>query len=47
MRYFDRMECAEIAEVPDLSTRTVRPDWDKARLLLAHVLRASRQAPPR
>lgn len=31
---------AEIAEALGLSTRTVRRDWDKARLLLAHALRA-------
>lgn len=39
MRYFGGMDDAEIAEVMDVSTRTVRRDWDKARLLLAHALR--------
>jgi RNA polymerase sigma factor (TIGR02999 family) len=39
MRYFGGMEDEEIAEVLGLSTRTVRRDWDKARLLLAHALR--------
>ncbi len=39
MRYFGGMEDAEIAEVMSVSTRTVRRDWDKARLLLAHALR--------
>jgi len=39
MRYFGGMEDAEIAEALGLSTRTVRRDWDKARLLLAHALR--------
>ena len=40
MRYFGGMEDAEIAEVLGLSKRTVTRDWDKARLLLAHALRA-------
>jgi len=40
MRDFGGMEDAEIAEALGLSTRTVRRDWDKARLLLAHALRA-------
>jgi RNA polymerase sigma factor (TIGR02999 family) len=40
MRYFGGMEDAEIAEVLNLSTRTVTRDWDKARLLLAQALRA-------
>ena len=39
MRYFGGMEDAEIAEVMGVSARTVRRDWDKARLLLAHALR--------
>jgi RNA polymerase sigma factor (TIGR02999 family) len=39
MRYFGGMSDAEIAEVLVLSERTVRRDWDKARLLLAHALR--------
>jgi RNA polymerase sigma factor (TIGR02999 family) len=39
MRYFGGMDDAEIAAVLGLSTRTVRRDWDKARLLLAHALR--------
>jgi len=39
MRYFGGMEDAEIAEAMEVSTRTVRRDWDKARLLLAHALR--------
>lgn len=40
MRYFGGMDDAEIAEVLGLSKRTVTRDWDKARLLLAHALRA-------
>jgi len=40
MRYAGGMEDAEIAEARRLSTRTVRRDWDKARLLLAHALQA-------
>ena len=39
MRYFGGMEDAEIADALGLSSRTVRRDWDKARLLLAHALR--------
>ena len=39
MRYFGGLEDAEIAEALGLSARTVRRDWDKARLLLAHALR--------
>ena len=40
MRYFGGMEDAEIAEVLNLSKRTVTRDWDKARLLLAQALRS-------
>lgn len=39
LRYFGGMDDAEIAEVMAVSTRTVRRDWDKARLMLAHALR--------
>jgi RNA polymerase sigma factor (TIGR02999 family) len=39
MRYFGGMEDSEIAEVMGVSVRTVRRDWDKARLLLSHALR--------
>jgi RNA polymerase sigma factor (TIGR02999 family) len=39
MRYFGGLEDEEIAEALGLSSRTVRRDWDKARLLLAHALR--------
>lgn len=39
MRYFGGMEEAEIAETLGVSTRTIRRDWDKARLLLAHALK--------
>ena len=39
MRYFGGFEDEEIAEALGLSARTVRRDWDKARLLLAHALR--------
>ena len=40
MRYFGGLEDDEIAEALGLSSRTVRRDWDKARLLLAHALRS-------
>lgn len=39
MRYFGGFEDAEIAESLELSDRTVRRDWQKARLLLAAALR--------
>lgn len=39
MRYFGGMDDAEIADAMGVSARTVRRDWDKARLLLAHALR--------
>ncbi|WP_348010096.1 ECF-type sigma factor [Roseateles sp.] len=39
MRYFGGLDDEEIAEALGLSSRTVRRDWDKARLLLAHALR--------
>jgi RNA polymerase sigma factor (TIGR02999 family) len=39
MRYFAGLSDAEIAEALGLSDRTVRRDWEKARLLLAHALR--------
>jgi RNA polymerase sigma factor (TIGR02999 family) len=39
MRYFGGMTDLEIAEALGLTDRTVRRDWEKARLLLAHALR--------
>ncbi len=39
MRYFGGLADAEIAEVLDVGVRTVRRDWEKARLLLAAALR--------
>ncbi|MEP6501906.1 MAG: ECF-type sigma factor [Betaproteobacteria bacterium] len=39
MRYFAGMTDLEIAETLGLTDRTVRRDWEKARLLLAHALR--------
>jgi RNA polymerase sigma factor (TIGR02999 family) len=38
MRYFAGMTDAEIAQVLGLTDRTVRRDWDKARLLLSTML---------
>lgn len=38
MRYFGGFADAEIAEALDISERTVRRDWDKARLLLLALL---------
>jgi len=38
MRYFGGLSEAEIAEVLDVSERTVRRDWEKARLLLLAAL---------
>ena len=40
MRYFCGMSDTEIGEALGLTDRTVRRDWEKARLLLAHALRA-------
>ncbi|MEO8525983.1 MAG: ECF-type sigma factor [Caldimonas sp.] len=39
MRYFGGLADAEIAEALDIGVRTVRRDWEKARLLLAAALR--------
>ena len=39
MRYFGGMTDLEIAESLGLTDRTVRRDWEKARLMLAHALR--------
>lgn len=39
MRYFGGYSEAEIAEALDLTDRTVRRDWDKARLLLGAMLK--------
>ena len=39
MRYFGGLADAEIAEALDIGVRTVRRDWEKARLLLASALR--------
>jgi len=39
MRYFGGLTEAEIAEAMDLSERTVRRDWEKAKILLAAVLK--------
>lgn len=38
MRYFGGLSDAEIAEILDVSVRTVGRDWDKARLLLRAML---------
>ncbi len=38
MRYFAGLTEAEIAEALDVTERTVRRDWDKARLLLRSML---------
>jgi len=40
MRYFAGMTEIEIASALGVTDRTVRRDWDKARLLLAEALRA-------
>lgn len=39
MRFFAGLEDAEIAQALEISERTVRRDWDKARMLLSHALR--------
>lgn len=38
MRYFAGLSDAEIGRALDMSERTVRRDWDRARLLLAEML---------
>ena len=40
MRYFGGYSETEIAEALDLNERTVRRDWEKARLLLSAMLKA-------
>jgi len=40
MRYFGGLDEQEIAAALDVTDRTVRRDWEKARLLLADALRA-------
>lgn len=40
MRYFGGMKDEEIAQALGLTDRTVRRDWEKARLLLAHALKS-------
>ena len=39
MRYFAGMTETEIADALDITDRTVRRDWEKARVLLAEALR--------
>jgi len=39
MRYFGGLSEQQIAEVLGLSTRTVKRDWEKAKLFLHHNLR--------
>jgi DNA-directed RNA polymerase specialized sigma24 family protein len=39
MRYFAGMTDQEIADAMGVTDRTVRRDWEKARLLLAAALR--------
>lgn len=39
MRYFGGLVDAEIAEALGVGLRTVRRDWEKARLILAATLR--------
>ncbi len=40
MRYFAGLDDTQVAQALDVSERTVRRDWDKARRLLAQALRA-------
>jgi DNA-directed RNA polymerase specialized sigma24 family protein len=39
MRYFGGLTEAEIAEALDVADRTVRRDWEKARLWLSDALK--------
>ncbi len=47
LRYFAGMKEAEIAQLLGVTDRTVRRDWEKARLLLAHALKNDHDAAPR
>jgi RNA polymerase sigma factor (TIGR02999 family) len=40
MRYFGGMSDDEIGQALGLTGRTVRRDWEKARMLLAHALKS-------
>jgi len=40
MRYFGGYSDLEIAEALELTTRTVRRDWSKARMLLSVALKS-------
>jgi DNA-directed RNA polymerase specialized sigma24 family protein len=39
LRYFGGLSFEEMAEVTQLNERTIRRDWDKAKLLLMAILR--------
>ena len=39
MRYFGGCSEQEIAETLEITERTVQRDWEKARLILAEILR--------
>ena len=39
MRYFGGMDDGEIGDALGITDRTVRRDWDKARVLLARMLK--------
>jgi DNA-directed RNA polymerase specialized sigma24 family protein len=40
MRYFGGYTDVEVAQALDLNEKTVRRDWDKARLLLTAMLKS-------
>lgn len=40
MRYFAGLDDEQVAQALEVSSRTVRRDWEKARRLLAHALRS-------
>ena len=46
MRYFGGLSETEIAEVLGVSERTVRRDWDKARLLMLSLIHISEPTRP-
>ena len=47
LKFFCGLSFVEIARLRDVSERTVQRDWDKARLLLSHLMSDQQGSPPR
>lgn len=47
LKFFCGLSFVEIARLRDVSERTVQRDWDKARLLLNHLMSDQNDEPPR